>query len=114
MHAHLTKELRAKYGFRSLQIRKGDKVKIMRGAFKKSEGKVEDVNLKLNTVFVEKIERIKRDGSVIKVPLDASNLLLIELVTDDKKRFSKQTKVAPAQKVAPEAPAPKKKAAAKA
>jgi len=33
VHAHLSPELRKKYGFRNVQLRKGDKVKVMRGSF---------------------------------------------------------------------------------
>ena len=38
LSANLSKELRKKYG-RSLQIRKGDSVKVMRGKFKGKTGK---------------------------------------------------------------------------
>ena len=40
VQVHLSKELRKKYNRRSISVRKGDKVKVMRGSFKKHEGKV--------------------------------------------------------------------------
>ena len=39
--AHLSRELRKKYGKRSASLRKGDNVKIMRGQFRNKSGKVE-------------------------------------------------------------------------
>lgn len=92
LNAHLSKELRAKYGTRSLRVRKGDKVKIMRGQFKKQEGKIEEVDIKKSIVYVAKIEHTKRDGTKARYPLQPSNLLILEVNADDKRRFSKKDK----------------------
>jgi len=89
MTVTLSKELRKKYGTRNITLRKGDKVKILRGNFKKKEGKVEEINLKLTKVYVTKIERSKKDGSKAKVPLNPTNLQIIELNLDDKLRKTK-------------------------
>ena len=89
MHAHLAKDLAKKYGLRSLQVRRGDKVKVMRGSFKKQEGKVESTDIKRGTLFIEKVEITKREGSIVKVPVQPSNILITELNTDDKKRMAK-------------------------
>lgn len=86
---HLSKELRTKYERRNLSIRKGDKVKISRGQFKKKSGKVTDVNIKTGKIYVEGIETIKKDGSKTLYPLDPSNLIITELVLEDKKRKEK-------------------------
>ena len=43
---HLSKELRKKYNKRNVTLRKGDKVKVICGSFKKHEGKVERIDLK--------------------------------------------------------------------
>jgi large subunit ribosomal protein L24 len=91
MNVHLSKELRQKYGIRALRVRVGDKVRIMRGQFKKSEGKVEEVNMKSLKVYIAKVEHIKRDGTKARYPIQPSNLLLVELNTDDKKRLSKDS-----------------------
>jgi large subunit ribosomal protein L24 len=91
MNVHLSKELRQKYGIRAIRVRVGDKVRIMRGQFKKSEGKVEEVNMKSLKVYISKIEHIKRDGTKARYPIQPSNLLLVELNTDDKKRLSKDS-----------------------
>ncbi|MEM4637594.1 MAG: 50S ribosomal protein L24 [Candidatus Woesearchaeota archaeon] len=92
LNAHLSKELRKKYNKRSLRIRVGDKVRILRGQFKKQEGKVEEVDVKKSIIYVSKIEHIKRDGTKARYPIQPSNVMLIELA-EEKKRFkNKNTK----------------------
>jgi large subunit ribosomal protein L24 len=88
MHAHLVKDLREKYQTRSLRIRVGDKVKILRGQFKKKEGKISRVNVKNSKVFVEGIERDKGDGSKSFYPMNPSNVMILE-ITEDKKRMKR-------------------------
>jgi large subunit ribosomal protein L24 len=86
--SHLSKELRQEYNKRSISVRKGDKVKIMRGSFEGKIGKIERVDRKEMKVYVEKIEFTKKDGSKAFVPLDPSNILVIE-ISDDKKRLKR-------------------------
>ncbi len=86
MRAHLSKELRKKYNRRSLGLKKGDKIKIMRGQFKKKIGKIDRVDLKKSYVYVTGIEVIKKDGTKTFYPLKPSNLMITELNLDDKKR----------------------------
>ena len=78
--------MREKYGKRATSVRKGDKVKIMRGKFKKHEGKVERLDLKKSLVFVNGAESTKKDGTKKLLPLDPSNLMITELNLDDKLR----------------------------
>lgn len=86
LHSHLSKDLRKKYGIRSIGLRKGDKVKILRGNFKKHEGKVEKIDLKRTSIFVSGIEFAKRDGTKKLLALQPSNLMITELNLDDKLR----------------------------
>ena len=86
VHSHLSRELIKKYGKRSIGLRKGDKVKIMRGQFKKQEGKIENIDLKKARVFVSDVEVAKKDGTKKMLPLDPSKLLITELNLDDKFR----------------------------
>lgn len=86
VNAHLSKDLRKKYGKRSATVRKGDKVRILRGQFKKQEGKVERVDLKNTRVFVAGIELTRRDGTKKQLDIHPSNLMVTELNTDDKFR----------------------------
>ena len=85
--AHLSKDLMKKYLIRNIPLRKGDKVSIMRGKFKKTTGTVTDVNLKKLRIFVSGAEIVKKDGSKSPIPLHPSKLMITELVSDDKRRF---------------------------
>jgi large subunit ribosomal protein L24 len=85
-HAHLSKDLKTKHKKRSFSVRKGDKVRIMTGVFRKTEGKIESVDLKNNLVYVAGAEFTKRDGSKRQVGLNPSNLMIIELNMEDKQR----------------------------
>ncbi len=91
LSAHLSKELRKKYGKRSIPIRKGDEVLVMRGSFKKKKAKVLSVNLKKCKLILEGIQRTKRDGTKVAVPFEPSNLQIQALNLDDKKRNRKLT-----------------------
>ncbi len=84
--ANLSKELKEKYGRRNFGVRTGDKVKIMRGQFRKQIGKVEKMNIKEEKVYIQGIENIKKDGSKAFYPIHPSNLQIIELNLGDKKR----------------------------
>ena len=86
VNVHISKELRAKYRKRAVAIRKGDKVTVMRGSFAKHTGKVEKVLLKKTEVYVNGVEKTKRDGTKAQVALHPSNLMITELNMDDKLR----------------------------
>ncbi|MBI3032420.1 50S ribosomal protein L24 [Candidatus Woesearchaeota archaeon] len=89
LNANLAEELRKKYHVRSLQVRKGDTVKIMRGTHKGKKGKVERVSVKQTKVYVENIHMTRKDGSKSYYPLQPSKLQITELNTDDRRRFPK-------------------------
>ena len=89
MIARLSKELQKKYNIKRIQVKKGDTVKIMRGQFQKKTGKVNAVNLKKERVFVENAHYIKKDGAKSFYPIHPSNLLITELIIEDKKRKNK-------------------------
>lgn len=86
LSTNLSKELRKKHGKRNIPLRKGDVVKVMRGKFKGKQGKVTEVKTKMGKIFIEKVQIKKRDGSSVNVSLKASNLQIIELNTEDRKR----------------------------
>ncbi len=89
VRAHLSKDLRQKYAKRSVQLRKGDTVRLLRGQFKKKEGKVELVDLKRQRIRVAGIEIIKKDGSKVPFAVHPSQLMIIALELGDKKRKEK-------------------------
>lgn len=91
LSAHLSKDLRKKHNTRSLRVRKGDKVKVLVGNFKGKSGKVEKVDVNKSQVFITGIDVEKKDGSKSMVPINASNLIIEELVAD-KKRLKAEVK----------------------
>lgn len=91
--SHLSKDLQKKYKTRSLRVIKDDVVKIMRGDFKNKQGKVIRVDTKKMVVFVEVAKRKRMDGSEVFVPLNASNLQIIELNLNNPRRFGKKVEI---------------------
>lgn len=87
LSARLSKELAKKHGSRNVPVRKGDKVKILRGKYKKISGKINRVDIKKLRVYVDGAERTRIDGSKSFYPLHPSNLVILELNLDDKKRL---------------------------
>ena len=82
----LAKELRTKHKTRSMTVRKGDKVKVLRGQFKGHIGKIDRTDLDSCKIFVIGAEVIKRDGTKALYPLHPSNVIIVELEMSDKKR----------------------------
>lgn len=87
LNSNLSKELRKKYKLRSVRVRKGDTVKIMRGKFRSKTGKVERVDMKKLMVYIEGIETIKKDGNKRLLPIHPSTLQIKELNTEDRERL---------------------------
>ncbi|MFH0874337.1 MAG: 50S ribosomal protein L24 [archaeon] len=84
--SHLSKELSEKHKKRSCRVKKGDKVKILRGQFKGKSGKIERINMKHEKIYINGIDLAKKDGSKVFYGVHPSNLLITELNLDDKKR----------------------------
>jgi large subunit ribosomal protein L24 len=90
LSVHLSKELRKKYGKRAIPVRRGDEVVVLRGKYKKMNGKVSKVDIKEGKVYIEGITRKKVAGTEIPVKFEPSNLMITN-VYEDKMRF--KTKV---------------------
>tara|TARA_Y100000031_G_C7852984_1_gene218408 strand:- start:71 stop:445 length:375 start_codon:yes stop_codon:yes gene_type:complete len=88
--AHVEKTLAKKHEKRTLGVRKGDTVKIMRGQFKGKTGKILRVDTKNTRVYLEGLEVPKRDGTKAFPGVHVSNLLITELQLDDKKRLQRK------------------------
>ncbi|MEM2547096.1 MAG: 50S ribosomal protein L24 [Candidatus Bathyarchaeia archaeon] len=84
--APLSPELRKSYGTRSLPVRSGDTVRVMRGDHKGFEGKVARVDRKKFRIYVEGLTREKVDGSTVFVPIHPSKVMITKLNLDDKWR----------------------------
>ena len=63
LSSHLSEDLKKKYNTRCFSLRKGDKVKILRGNFRGKAGKIDRIDLKNTEVYVAGIEVIKKDGT---------------------------------------------------
>jgi len=59
----------------------------MRGAFASKEGKVSSVDRKTRKIFVEKVVLKKSNGEERQVPIDASNVMIIDIDRTDRKRI---------------------------
>lgn len=86
----MSKDLRAKHNFRSLRVKKGDKIKVLRGQFKGKLGTVERISIKKCRVFITGIETLKKDGSKSLYPLHPSNLIITELNKSDRFRLGEK------------------------
>ncbi|UCC91761.1 MAG: 50S ribosomal protein L24 [Candidatus Aenigmatarchaeota archaeon] len=84
--AHLSEVLRGRVEKRSLPLRRGDEVKVMRGKDKGFKGKIERIDLKTSKVYVEGLNVKKVDGSEVLRPVEPSNLLITESKMEDKRR----------------------------
>ena len=83
----LSAELSKKYSLKSVRPVKGDGVRIVRGGFKRIEGKVSRVDARLGKLFVEGVTREKiAGGKTGAVPIDASKVMITSLNLDDKLR----------------------------
>ena len=89
--AHLDSALMSEYNVRSVPVRKGDTVKLLRGAedFKTSEAKVASVDLKECKIIIENITIPKADGTQKPKPVDPSDVLLTKLDLSDPWRKAK-------------------------
>jgi large subunit ribosomal protein L24 len=81
--AHLSEELLVKYNRRSIPVRKGDTVKVLRGAFKGLVEKVATVDTKSRKITVEKAIIVKADGKQVAKPIDPSNVIITKLNLSD-------------------------------
>ncbi len=83
--AHLDSALISEYNVRSLPVRKGDTVRIIRGSedLKASEAKVASVDLKRCKIIVEGVTIAKADGTQKQKPVDPSDVVLTRLDLSD-------------------------------
>jgi len=81
LHVHVSKELktRMKAKKRSLLVRKGDRVRIMRGSLNGKEAKVTKVNYQRAVVFLEGMTAKNAKGKETLLPFQPSNLLLVDV-----------------------------------
>ena len=93
LKCRLDEFLQEEYGLRSLVIKKGDLVRIMRGQFRDTEGKVTGVSYSKGVVYQDNTTITKADGKEASVPIHPSNLLLVKLELDDERKTLIENKV---------------------
>ena len=88
LSAHLSADLREKYGVRSVRVVRGDTVAIVRGNedIKGIEGKVLEIFTDENRVSIEGITINQADGTAVARPIHTSNLVVIKLNLADEWR----------------------------
>ncbi len=104
MAAPLSDELAAQRGAKTLPVRRGDTVRILRGDSKGFEGKVSRVDLKAYRIYMEGLTREKVDGTNIFLAVHPSKVQIRSLNLDDKYRKNLlERKTAPEKKEKPKA-----------
>jgi len=86
MAAPLSPQLTASKSVKTLPVRKGDTVHIMRGDNKGFEGKISRLDLKNYRIYLEGLTREKVDGTVIFLPVHPSKVMIKNLNLNDKWR----------------------------
>ncbi|ODV65383.1 ribosomal protein L26A [Hyphopichia burtonii NRRL Y-1933] len=82
LSAPLSKELRAQYNIKSIPIRKGDEVTVVRGSKKGSEGKISSVYRLKFAVQIEKLQKEKSNGASIPINIHPSKVVVNKLHLD--------------------------------
>lgn len=86
LSAPLAPPLRAQYGVRSIPLREGDTVLVIKGDRKMSEGRVTRVDIKRGKIYVEGITRQRLDGRTVQIPISPQNVIITRLKLDDEWR----------------------------
>jgi large subunit ribosomal protein L24 len=89
MGSSLDKPLREKYGRKTIEVRKGDEVKIMRGKFKGKLGKVGTVDVKNTRIQVDGAQRSKKGGEKVETWFHPSKVKIVGLYLEDSRRMKK-------------------------
>lgn len=76
--AALSDKLREEHKKRSLPVKKGDTVEVMRGDFREHKGKIIEVDLKSGRISIEGVTMQKADGSERFYPVHPSNVRIIK------------------------------------
>jgi large subunit ribosomal protein L24 len=83
LQARLADDLRSKYGRRTLRVRKGDTVKVLRGEYSGVEAKVTAVDSHTGRLSIEGVTREKIAGGTVPVRIHISKVMVTTLNLDD-------------------------------
>lgn len=90
MSSPLDKKIKEKYKRKSIEVIKGDEVKVMRGKYKAKQGKVSVCDIKNTRVQIEGITRQKKAGDKIGVWFHPSKIKIILLNEKDNRRLKRK------------------------
>ncbi len=85
----LSKELRKKYGKRSIRVILGDTVKVLRGEYRGIDGKVSKISTLSGNLAIEGIKKEKSKGDKFDILIKTSNVIITGLNLDDHWRKTK-------------------------
>ncbi|GFO98004.1 LSU ribosomal protein L24P [groundwater metagenome] len=85
--ALLSEELKVKHKIKTIPVRMGDTVKILRGDHRGKEGKVAGADLDKMTIIVDGVTVTKSDGTEVPRPIHPSNVMITKLEIKDKRRL---------------------------
>jgi len=71
---------------RSLPVIKDDEVLVVRGKFKKREGRVLNVYRKKYVIHIDKLTRDKANGQPVQAGINASNVVITKLKLDKSRK----------------------------
>ncbi len=94
LNAHVSYQIMQRYGIRSLAVRKGDVVRVMRGNYRGMEGKVSKVDMQKLRISIEGILMSKTDKKQIPAWIHPSKVEIVKLDMSDKKRKEKLENIA--------------------
>lgn len=91
LSSSLDKSLKEKLKRNSLELRKNDEVKVMRGKYTKKQGKILKIDKKNTRIQIDGITISKKDGEKSPVWFHPSNLKIIKIEDTDKKRIKEKS-----------------------
>ncbi len=86
--AHISKEVKEKLKInkRAVVLKKGDKVKVVRGSNKGKEGKIIRVSYVKRKIYIEGIAKQTSRGTEKPIPIEPSNVIITELNLDESRK----------------------------
>src|SRR4030043_1083370 len=84
-YAPLSPQLKKSHKVKTIPVRSGDTVRIMRGDHKGLEGKITRVDRRKYRIYVEGLTRERVDGPAIFVPVHPSKVMIKNLIFDDRR-----------------------------
>lgn len=87
--SNVSEDLRDQLGTRSIRLRAGDQIEVMRGDQAGENGIVNDIDYENEVVFADGITTNRQDGTEVQIALRPSNLQVVAMNVDDQRRMEK-------------------------